>query len=386
MSLPDFMPSLGDVLTGLIPTNVQQDAAPAFLTRSLGEKITVYYMPISATPREKKCVMVGLTLCGRCVDPAPGRWQSYVLSWSLVVFPELVQQCQSDTTAVDYSYEVFPQDFITSCVDAVMAQGDEATVGDRFVTFPPGLPNATLVPVTAQLVEACKLEGLYAYYAMLIFIMGKSLSPESVTAISTKRPDALIRKRSLTTCKYILVEDGKLLVDNYARVQSGWVRSTRPRILIVRHLAILNAADNSSELLDSICVNMDMLRNSGQTYIYYIHELLTACPWAIEIPSLRAAFYHYVRMCNVLNTQPAWLKPYYKLMMQDSTKEVRRRGIEPLTAVATFFAAQTRQTMARYRVDASTLPAVQAFQALARTKGIVFADINQQATTTTIAI
>lgn len=382
----DFLPAIGEVLTGLIPTRITTSTVPVFTTQSLGEKITVYHMPAGATPRQVKCVMMVLTICGRCTDDRPSSWQTFVLTWSLMVFPELAQLCIADTASVDYVYTPLSDAFVGDCVDAVMSQGDEATAGDKFVTFPEGLPNAALIPVTIDLVDSCTLEGLYAYYAMLVFIMGKALSPESITAISTRRPDALVRKRSLAASRYILLGDGKLLVENYARVQSGWVRSTRPRILVVKHLAILNAADNSSELLDSISVNMDMLRNSGQTYIFYIHELLTACPWAIEIPSLRACYYHYVRMCSVLNEQPSWLKPYFKLMMQDSTKDVRRRGLEALIAVAAFFASQTRKSMTNYRVDAATLPAVRAFQALALTKGFVFTDIQQQPTTVAIAV
>jgi hypothetical protein len=377
----DFLPAVGAVLEELIPTDATRETAPKFVTSAIKSSIVIYYLPKDATETHYKIAMAAMTLCGRCEDERPASWQSWVLTWSVLCFPELLDKFKNDGSAVDYSYQPFPENFLDSATSAIRAHAADDAPSETFVVFPPSLPAASTVPMTSELVYAAEIEGLYAYYSMLIFIMGKSIGSDNLASVSSQRPLALIRKRMLQKCEYLLIGEGKPTTANYRHIQSGWVRSTRHRITVVKHLAMLNAADNRSESLDTVCVNMDMLRNSGQTYMFYIHELFTACPWCIEIPAIRAAYYHYVRIVKVLAAQPAWFQPYYKLAYQDSTKVVRRKDIEALISVAAFYAAQTRKTMSQYRVNMDTLPVVTAFQKLALSKGFVFENVENQQTT-----
>lgn len=384
MSNVDFLPDLKDTLTSLVPLNEGRDKAPRFNTLAIKNRIVIYHLTSAHTEKHVKAAMAALTLCGRCDDERPAAWQSLVLTWSVLCFPELVDTLKNDSTSVDYTFSVLSDDFLNSASEAMKAHAQESE--DTFVSFPSNLPDASTVPVTAELVAACQVEGLYAYYAMLVFVLGKSLSPESMVALTTKRPSALIRKRMLENCEYILVGEGKPAMDNYKRIQSGWIRSTRPRISIVTHLANLVSADNRSESLDTICVNMEMLKNSGQTYMYYIHELFVACPWCLTIPAVRSAYYHYVRIVKTLAEQPEWFRPYYKLAYQDATSIVRRKDIEPLIGIATFYAAQTRKTMSKYRINNDTIPLVQAFHAMAQEHGVKFTEITNQQTTEISAV
>lgn len=382
----DFLPPVGQTIEKLMSTGQNKRAIPSFNTKAPRQDIPVYFLPESSTPRQQKAVMLALTLCGRCDDARPMAWQSWVLTWSTLCFPELVRQFIDDATAVDYSYHALSAEFVQSCVDAVTAQGHESTAGDRFVSMPSSLPNAALIPIDAELASAINIEALYAYYAMIVFIMGKSLSPENVVSISSKRPDALIRKRQLHDYAYILTGAGQIKPDNYKRIQSGWIRSTAHRMTVVKQLARMNASPNRSEILDSVSVNMEMLANSGQTYLFYIHELLIACPWAVSLPALRSSYYYYRRMVDILAEQDDYIRPYYKLMMQDAAKDVRRRNIESLIAVATFFAAQTRKTMNQYRVNEGTVQVIAAFRAEAERRGIHFEEVQNQLTTETTAV
>lgn len=377
----DFLPDVGDVLEELIPLDTGRDAVPKFSTSAIKSNIVIYHLGKSHTETQYKLAMTALTLCGRCDDDRPQSWQSFVLTWSVLCFPELLEKFKADGNSVDYTYQEFSPDFLESASTAIRQHAAEDAPDETFIAFPPHLPDASAVPVTAELVHAAVIEGLYAYYSMLVFIMGKSIGSDNLTSMSTQRPLALIRKRMLQRCEYILIGDGKPLTDNYRHIQSGWIRSTRPRIVVVQHLAMLTASENRSESLDTICVNMDMLRNSGQTYMFYIHELFTACPWCVEIPAIRAAYYHYVRIVKVLAGQPTWFRPYFKLAYQDSSKVVRRKDIEALISVAAFYAAQTRKTMSQYRINMDTLPVVHAFRKLAAAKGFSFEEITNQQTT-----
>jgi hypothetical protein len=380
----DFLQPVSATIEALLPHNVGTSAAINYNPSGLKQTVTAYYFADGMTDREKRCVLAALTLCGRAADIRPDSWQSFVLTWSFCCLPDLVSVCRNDTTIVDYVFEPFSREFIDSCVEAVMAQAVEETAGEKYLYFPAHLPNASTVAMTPDIVDASQVEGLYAYYAMIIFIMGKSLSPTNIAAISKNRPDALMRKRTLEASRYILTGEGKIDPGNYRFVQSGWIRSTRPRIAIVQQLAKLNASEGRSEIFDSISVNMDMLKNSGQSYVYYINELLIACPWCLHIPALRSSYAYYVRMVNVIASHPVSFQPFYKLAMQDAAKTVRRRDVEALIGVSTFYAAQTRKSMNLYRVSEGILPVVKAFRLLAESHGIVFEDIaNQQVTDTT---
>jgi len=372
-------PSVDDILNKLMPLEVRQQSAPKFTTKAMSIQVPIHYLA-DPTERQAKAVMAAMTLCGRSIEVSPIKWQTWVLTWSCLVFPELVSIIKDAAMNAEYNLVPFEIDFVDSCVDAILAQGSQETAGEKFLGIPATLPDATNIPFTGALAGSAAIEGLYAYYAMIVFIMGKSLSSETVSAIATKRPDALIRKRQMGRSEYILKGDGRIAQDNYGRVQGGWVRSTVPRIIIVKHLAALYASNNRPETLDPVVINMDMLRNSGQTYIFYVYELLVACDWCLAIPSLAASYRHFSRMVNVLTQEPAYVQPFFKMMMQDSTKEFRRREVEVLVGVAIFYAAQTRATLKNYRISPEVRPVILQFIKLAADRGIAFSEIPDQAT------
>lgn len=375
-----------DVLNRFMPVEVGNGPSVRFSTNALVGKVTIYHL-VAATESETKSVMAALTLCGRSMDSAASKWQSWVCTWSCLVFPELVSVLKAQLTTNEYVFVELPREFVQACYQAVVDQGNEATSGDKYLAFPPGLPSGGAFPVNVELAQTANLESLYQYYAMLVFILGKSLNPDTAVAISTRRPEALMRKANSRRGEYILQGDGRIPSENYARVQSGWVKSTGPRYRIVAHLANMYASSERPEALDPIVVNMDMLRNSGQSYIYYIHELVTAHPWCvIDIHPLRATWKYYVRILNVLQTQPAHIVPFYKMMVQDSNKDVRRKEIEPLIGVAIFFASQTRPKMNQYRIAAESRDVIEMFVRKATEKGYEMKQISNQATIETTTV
>jgi len=374
------------VLDLLMP--VAKTAGPSlrFTTSATVDQIPIYYL-ISPTVRQQKAVMAVLTLCGRSMEETSSKWQTFVCTWSCIVFPELVSTMKSKLSTNEYRFEPFTADFVEECTQAIQRQGKKETVGDVFLTFPPGLPSANAFPVNVQLASTASLPASYMYYAMLVFIMGKSLTAESITAISTRRPEALMRKAKNRRAEYILQGDGRISTDNYSRIQGGWVKSTNPRKIIVNHLAIAYAAEDTPEILDPIIVNMDMLRHANQTYLIYIYELVVAHPWCVtDLHPLRAAWQYYRKIVHILNAQPRHLVPFYKLMMQDQDKDIRRREIQPLIAVAVFYAAQTREKMNQYRIDPGCAGVVQDFAQMAAAKGYSLKQVSNQATTETSAV
>lgn len=378
--------SIEQTLTRFMPNEIASNNIVQFSTNALVNRIPIYYL-LGATDSETKAVMTALTLCGRSTETNAAKWQSLVCTWSCVIFSELVTMFRNQLTTKEYTLEPFPPEFVQECYAAVRAQGSQETAGDKFLSFPPGLPSASAFPMNVELASTVNLESSYQYYAMLVFILGKALNPDVLVSISTRRPEALMRKANSRRAAYILQGDGRISTENYARVQAGWVRSTGPRILIVQHLANMFASPGRPEILDPIVTNMDMCRNSGQSYLYYIHELAVAHPWCIlEIHPLKATWKYYVRIVSVLTAQPPHLMPFYKMMMQDSNKDVRRKELEPLIGVAIFFAAQTRPKMHQYRVTAESKDVIQMFVTKAAEKGYEMKQVSNQATVESITL
>lgn len=381
-----MFPSVANVVNSL-DQHTARVGELTFSTTAMTKKIPIYKRPEHATDKQIKCFLVHMTLCGRSTDDRPHAWQTWVLTWSLVLFPDLLTTLTNERSLIDHDVHDIPDDILVACEENVTRFHGSAPHEDQFMTLPSAFPIISTVPLNVDVCIACKdIEGIYAYYAMIVFVMGKSLSPENVSALASKRPDALMRKRKLFASEYILKGAGRIKSENYSNILAGWVRSDRPRITIVKYLAKLAAVGERSTVFDPIVINMDMLRNSGQTYIYHIQNLLVACDWVLEIPAIRAAFRSYALIVAELARQEDWFRPFYKMAMQDVSKTVRRRNIEALIGVATSFAAQTQKTMNKYRISEGVMNVVAEFNRLAREKGLNFAATEDQLYTETTAV
>lgn len=375
------LPALADILNQAAPIDDTNSQLPNLSFTSVRQNIVIYYAPAHITQGQIRAVWTALTLCGKADDDRPQAWQTWVFSMAALAFPEMVTMIRGDSAAIDYVLTPLPETFIASAVDAIRYHALDNGELDTFVTFPDCLPDASTQPHTKELAAASEIEGLYAYFAMIVFLLGKSVGPENTGSITDKRPNAIIRKRNLESCAHILTGSGKVPIVNYGRVKSGWARSTRPRLHLIRLLAGLVATEQRSEIFDPVVINMTMLKNANQTYLFHIHDLLRACPWTLEIPAAAAAFTNYARMIRELHGQPEWFRPYYKLAMQDSSKHIKRRGLEALIGIATAFAAQTNPGMTKYRIPEGSLHLVAEFLALGRSKGMTFRDVQGQQTT-----
>lgn len=376
------LPSLADTLNLAAPIEERAVGAPGLRFTSVRQSIPIYYAPEGSTPGAVRAVWAALTLCGKSDDDRPQAWQTWVFSMAALAFPDVIRMIRHDGAAVDYVLTPFPEQFIVSATDAVRYHAADQD-GPTFVTFPADLPDASTIPHTKELVSASELEGLYAYFSMTVFILGKSVGPDNLTALTENRPNAIIRKRGLEGCAYILTGDGKIDPKNYNHVKSGWVRSTRPRIQTIRLLAALVDTDQRSEIYDSLVINMTMLKNANQTYLYHIHDVLRACPWSLEIPAVAAAYSNYARMIREIHAEPSYYRPYYKLAMQDASKHVKRRGLEALIGIATAFAFQTNKSMNKYRIPEGSIHIVDQFLAMGRARGLQFKALEDQQMTDT---
>jgi len=279
----------------------------------------------------------------------------------------------------DYRTEFLPKDFIEAAEAAIGAFVLGTPPEDNpHLTYPNSLPRADLVPISPELAQCSTLIGVYGYCSLVLFMVGKNITNENRTSITTQRPNALIRRYKCESVRYVLDGDGRMADDCHAFIHSGWVRSTGPRIVTVRHFAAITMQKSQQLTHEVIAMTFSMLEWSNAQAVYFINNLLMSCPWAARIPALQASYKMYARSVRALHTQPAWYRPYYKMAMQDSTKLFRRRDMDPLIAVAVYWARQGNQTAVRYAVPDGQQGAVDAFVREATDRGIHVVPIADQ--------
>jgi len=227
-------------------------------------------------------------------------------------------------------------------------------------------------------------EGVYSYFALIVFLMGKNITEANRVSITDKRPNALIRRFRCANAAYILTGAGRIGDENHTLINGGWVRSSGPRMEIVKHFAQLmpiRSQQQTTEILGNI---FGLLEYSGAQSIYYINQLLIAHPWVSKVPIMRASYHSYAESVRALHTQPQWFKPYYKLAMHDSTKLFRRRDLDPLIAVSVVWSRQVSPTLQRFAIAANMQGVIDTFTRECAARGIeITAPVNQEIVTTT---
>jgi len=354
------------------------------------KSIPVYHLPASsgsANLKQRRLVMSIMTLGGRSTDPEPIKWQSWVLSLCILFYPDLLGLFQSDPSSVDYVFQEYPAEFLQSCVDVIANQSNVETAGDQYISLPTGMPNTITIPWTLSLAESATLENLYAYFAMIVLIFGKSKSRENMVAFTTKRPKALIARHKLMNADYLLLGDGKPDPKAYDLITSGFTRSDKPRFFIIQHLAALVAHPQRSEIHSPVVVNMTLLKNTAQSYLVFVQKLLLAMPWVVEeIPATQPEVKSFIIMCRHLRQYPTWFRPYVKLAYQDLNTVIKRSELPILLALGATLEAQSSKTMANYRIDEGKVQYVALFIKLANQRDIPLQAVAGQQTTETSAV
>lgn len=371
---------LSEIIAKLDPKPIR-DSTAASSTLGFGKKIPIYHMGPLADDSTRRLLMMALTLCARCLDPRNSAWQTFFASYSILALPQLYELFRKAPLGQDYVLELYPTTFIDDIKSAVRAHATVETSGDQFITFPDALPNATLIPFSDDLVAASTPDGLLAHFAMYIFLLGKSNATDSMVAITVNRPRALIRRNNLKTSEYLLLGDGKLNPESFPLMRGGFTRADVLRRVVIDALAKFTSVGTCPETYVPLKINMELLHNTSQSYLYVIRHVLIACPFCLEIPAVRLDYFAYAKMVTRLSTHPDYLQPYYKFMMQDTDRQIHRRGLDQILGVATAFAVQTNPNMAKYRIAENSLNTVKEFFRLAKQYGYNFVMVDQQTTT-----
>lgn len=366
-------------ISGLLldPSRAEPASRPLGTTRLMNLNIPIYYLPDEADTRHRKAVMLVLTSCARVVDSRTSSYQTFILSYMGLMFPDLATSFVSARMS-DYDVQPFPPEFVDAAYESVTAYMGESPDTDPMITYPAGLPQAGLIPVTAELVSCGSVEALYAYGSMLLFLSAKQITRENRISVTQKRPTAVIKKLRIDSQAHILTGEGRIVDECHTLINGAWARSTQPRILTIQHVAAMRAAPDRSIAKDVVMITFNLMQWAQAQSVFYIHQLLETHPWVARRPPLVASFKAYARSVQKLHEEPAWFRPYYKLAYQDATDLFRRRDIDPLIAVSIYWARQSSETIGQFAVAAGHDYAVSDFVNEARKRNIEVKEITSQ--------
>lgn len=334
--------------------------------------ITIYHLPEDFNNQNlQKSLMAAMTLVGRSTDTRTARWQSWVLSFTCIAYAGF-RNILSDI-GPEYHMQPLPEAMIESVIaaEASLRNEEEALP----ILFPADFPETTHL-YTVEVYNAGSLGAVYSYYSLCVFLMGKQINAQNRESITVNRPRALIAKFKMTDRDaYILSGEGKMGPVGHAAVNQAWTVSTAARKPVIKEFATFVSSDILSN--EVMYVTFKLLEHAGLQSAFFIHTLLAACPWAVEVPLLKPAYEVYARSIEAYVKEPAYLRPFFKLLYGDATRLFHSKTMADLTVCAVRWVRQTTPSVGFYRAPGSD-KAVAAFAAAAARHNVPF-DIGVEA-------
>jgi hypothetical protein len=345
MASPQDLTRINQVLSPAIAGSLAFTATPTI--KGLYRKKTVYIWPDEMDDEDKKSVLMTLTIPGRSTSKSSEEWQTWVMSWTCLVFEAFVGKLKAKNQP-EYSLTPLPQDFIdeVKAADNALETDPDTT---HLIHFPTGLPMLSGL-YGADVYDCGDIKGVYGYYALITHLMGKRVDTSTRDAITTKRPDNLINSFGAKDVSYILKGNGRMGNTAHSEVPQAWKEVTLFRRIVIDEFAKLPRGEGTA--LEMVALMFRLLENSGMQTVAFIHHLLTVCPWVIvDVPSLKPAYDLYMASLEIYAREPPYLQPYTKLYWGDTTKIFHSKSLAGLTRCAITLLEKTNPSMAGYNMQ-----------------------------------
>lgn len=356
--------ALSSQVLGVTPNVISSQSRTTTLS-GLQRQIIIYYFGPAVTDEQKRNIMTAMMVYGKSASDRVKAWQSWVLTWACVCFPQMVGKFRS-MRSTEYILEAFPESYISAC-DQMMATLQADSDATPEVPILAGFP-LTNHPMNANFYNSGTVEGLYGYFALLVHLMGKTIGPTTRDAITTRRPSNIIDTFRCSHSSYVLRGAGRMSDAAHTQVRDAWDLSTAPRKVLIEELCLLGGSDDITAQIVNLMFRM--LEYSGMQPALFIKDLLLACPWVIkDIPSLAPAYEVFINSVTAYANLSESLRPYTKVYHGNNTKIFHSKSMQDLTAVAVFWLSITNDSMAGYTAPGGD-KAKAAFIKLAAAHGI----------------
>jgi len=355
---------LGSSVLGVTPGGLTAQFKGSTL-KGLQRSIPVYYLGPQATDQDIQNILSVMTLFGRSKNTVVKAWQTWVLSLTCVCFPDLVTKLRA-MKSNEYQLMAMPESFVDSvktAFDKLQQDSDLSTPAIRLAGLPDPSGN-----IDADLYNAGTVTGLYAYYALVVHLMGKRIDPSTRDTITVRRPQNLMDTFRCHGSKFLLTGGGRMSDQAHSLVRDAWDLSTAPRKVIIDEFSRLKDSDDQTAQVVNLMFRM--LEYSGMQPALFIKDFLSACPWVVkDMPSLVPAYEVYVNSVTAYASLDPDLRPYTKLYHGNNTKIFHSKSMQDLTAVSVMWLSVNNDTMSGYTAPGGD-KAKAAFIKLAENHGI----------------
>jgi len=194
-------------------------------------------------------------------------------------------------------------------------------------------------------------QSLYAAAAVAFMTYAKPAGEGAQNAYEVARPNSLIGKYKLDDSEISLFPGGTYGPDLEAldQVNAGFGLFPQLRYLITCFFISLDRSRMfSPPNVDPFRVMFALLKNVGMTHLGAVTNLLRSRPWTAKLPELIPYYQVFAADLAKFQAVPADLRPYHRLLVDQSQYLFVTSEIRPLIAVAGHYYEEVEKTFRDY--------------------------------------
>jgi len=305
---------------------------------ALSTPLLVVYLPApSASEDDRVAISAGIisSFRARCLTPQIAT--SKMLSLICSCIPEMAKYL-SDGKAPLHVKRIDPVKYIESLSDRKHPNGQD----DQEWAYSSIVPESMAVSNPLS---------LYAAAAVAFMTYAKPAGEGSQNALEVARPNSLIGRYKLDDSEIALFPGGDHGPDLEAldQVNAGFGLYPQFRYLLTSFFISLDRGRMfAPPHVDPFRVMFSMLKNVGMTHLGAITSLVSARPWTAKVPELIPYYQVFARDLLAFNGVPKDLRPYHRLLVDQSQFLFLTSELRPLIAVAGHYYEEVEKTFKDY--------------------------------------
>jgi len=215
------------------------------------------------------------------------------------------------------------------------------------LTLHPGLPAAGASQGYRWCGAEASMKHVYAHYSLVVFLAGKGIDDINRSAITEKRPRAIINKCKLDEVTETLNGSLRLSDPSHTYINAAWSEMTIFRAACFMEF-IHYASMEVNLAQDIIYTSVHLLRYTGLSHARFSYKLIKSNPWVREFPPLQSSVAVFEDSLKESMRVPSILQPYVKLIYADKSSLFPRKEMEPLVACAAAMEQQLHDTVQQF--------------------------------------
>lgn len=216
---------------------------------------------------------------------------------------------------------------------------------------PKDLPRLPRLPTDASTGFTNPLNAFTAL-GIILYSMGKEVSTDNSTAITTNRPRIAHNRYGLAEDDFKSgpEKDDGPSVQSLNQVYNAFNVVTEPRGVVMGcFLSIYITQEHYAPEIDVVMVMFRMLDGAQLTHVGTIQEMLEAHPWLTKVPALRPSIKVYIRELQRFAAVPEKIRGFVRLLSGSQNLFFPAPQMGPLVAATVALKEKIDKTMVNYK-------------------------------------